>query len=263
MATVIGKVYETKDYDKFSLIVGNRPIRKKGVKWRSLLESIEKYGQLEPALVNERFEVINGQHRLACCMELGIPFKYTFGRGNVSGELIAEANSANKWGVREFIHFYASQTSVNSISYKYYEALREEFKIGDSALITVLTGNEGGSVTADIRSGNLEITEKKYEMVRKCLSDLRELGFFKWFKENSVNARSYWGSVAYAWRHHDVNMKRLIKVLFENEYRVPSTARATELLRCFSEIYNKRLNKANKVFLEQDWEKGKYRKWEV
>ena len=263
MATVIGKVYETKNYDKFSLVVGNRPIKRKGVKWNTLLESIKEHGQLEPALVNERFEVINGQHRLACCMELGIPFKYTFGRGSVSGELIAEANRSNKWGMREYVNFYANQTDESAISYKYFEALREEFKLGDSALTSVLSGSDGTCVRKAIQRGTLEITEKHYTQVRKCLTELQELGFFKWKKENSINARAYWEAVTYAWRHKDVNLKRLIKVMFENEYRIPSTAKPTELLRCLSEIYNKRLAKANKVFLEQDWVKGKYKSWEV
>ena len=36
MAKIIGKVYETTDYDKFTFVVGNRAVKTKGVKWATL-----------------------------------------------------------------------------------------------------------------------------------------------------------------------------------------------------------------------------------
>ena len=263
MAKIIGKVYETTDYDKFSFVIGNRPVKTKGVKWNTLYESIKVHGQLEPALVNERFEVINGQHRLMCCKELGIPFKYTFGKYNASCEIIGEANRSSKWGMREYINFYSNQTDARAINYKYYEALRTEFRLNDSGVATVLNSNDGTTIRDSIQTGKLKISSGVYNTVRKCLCELYELGFDKWIKENRKNARAYWASVTYAWRHPDVDMKRLIKVMWENEYRVPSTTKTTEFLRALCEIYNRRLAKANRVYLDQDWDRGKYRKWEV
>ena len=263
MAKIIGKVYETTDYDKFSFVIGNRPVKTKGVKWNVLYESIKAHGQLEPALVNDRFEIINGQHRLMCCKELGIPFKYTFGKYDASCEIIGEANRASKWGNREYINFYASQTDARAINYKYFEALRTEFCMNDSAVATVLNSNDGITIRESIQTGKLKISSDMYNTVRKCLCELYALGFDRWIKENRKNARAYWASVTYAWRHPDVNMKRLIKVMWENEYKVPSTTKTTELLRALSEIYNKRLGKENKIYMDQDWERGKYRKWDV
>lgn len=261
MATIIGKVYETTNYDKFSFVVGNRDVKTKGAKWKALYESIKEHGQIEPALVNERFEVINGQHRLMCCKELGVPFKYTFGKFNASGEIIGEANRANKWGMREYINFYSNQTDARAINYKYFEALRTEFHLGDSSLIVMLNTNDSATIRDAIQTGKLKISGELYNTVRDCLSDLYALGFDKWLRENRKNARAYWGSVAYAWRHSDVDMKRLIKVMWENEYRVPSTTKTTEMLRALSEIYNRRLAKVNRIYLDQDWDRGKYRKW--
>lgn len=261
MATIIGKVYETRDYDKFTFVIGNRAVKTKGIKWKALLESMEAHGQLEPALVNERFEVINGQHRLMCCKELGIPFKYTFGKHNASGEIIGEANRSNKWGMREYINFYANQTDERAINYKYFEALRKEFHLGDSSLTVILNTHDGNNIRNDIQTGKLKISSKMYNTVRGCLAELYELGFDKWVKENRKNGKVYWAAVTYAWRHPDVDMKRLIKVMWENEYRVPSATKIKELLRALSEIYNRRLAKANRIYMEQDWEKGEYRKW--
>ena len=264
MAKIIGKVYETTDYEKFTFVVGNRAVKTKGVKWTTLLESIKEHGQLEPALVNERFEVINGQHRLICCKELGVPFKYTFGEFNATGEIIGEANRSTKWGLREYINFYSSQTDARAISYKYLEALRSEFHINDTALtVLVHAGTDGTRVRTEIESGKLKLSSELYNAIRECLSELYALGFNNWIKENRGNSKVYWAAVTYAWRHPDVDMKRLIKVMWENEYRVPSTSKVSELLRALSEIYNRRLAKANRIYMDSDWDRGKYRKWEV
>lgn len=264
MATIIGKVYETTDYEKFSFVIGNRAVKTKGMKWSNLLDSIKAHGQLEPALVNEKFEVINGQHRLMCCKELEIPFRYTIGKFNASGELIGEANRSNKWGMREYINFYANQTDARAINYKYLEALRSEFHIGDSALTVLVQGGTDGTKTRqDIEKGKLKISSNLYNTIRECLTDVYALGFDKWLKENRMNARTYWAAVTYAWRNPDVDMKRLIKVMWENEFRVPSTSKTTELLRAMSEIYNRRLAKVNRIYMDQDWDRGKYRKWDA
>ena len=263
MAKIIGKVYETTDYDKFSFVIGNRAVKTKGAKWNALFTSIKEHGQLEPALVNERFEVINGQHRLVCCKELGVPFKYTFGKYNASCEIIGEANRGSKWGVREYVNFYSSQTDARAINYKYFEALRTEFHLGDSSLTVIINANDGTSVRDAIKTGKLKISSAMYDTLRKCLFELYELGFDKWLKDNRRNARAYWAAITYAWRNPEVDMKRLMKVMWENEYRVPSTTKTTELLRALSEIYNRRLAKVNRIYMDQDWERGKYRKWDA
>lgn len=258
---IIGKVYETTDYDKFSFIIGNRAVKSKGMKWETLLSSIKEHGQLEPALINDKYEVINGQHRLMCCKELGIPFKYTFGNFNASGELIGEANRSSKWGMREYINFYSSQTDARAINYKYFEALRKEFHLADSSLTVIIGTSKSTSVRDNIQTGKLKISSSLYNTVRSCLSGVYELGFDEWLKENRMDAKVYWGAVTYAWRHPEADMKRLIKVMWENEYRVPSTNKTTEFLRALSEIYNRRLSKANRIYMDQDWDKGKYRQW--
>lgn len=259
----IGNVYETTNYDKFTFVVGNRPVRTKGAKWDALFKSIREHGQLEPALVNEKFEVLNGQHRLLCCKELGIPFKYTFGEYKASGEIIGEANRSSKWGMREYINFYSNQTDARAINYKYFEALRTEFNLGDAATLAVVSAYEGTTVTTNVYTGKLQVSSSLYNTVRKCLCDLYALGYDKWLKENRKTSRIYWKCIAYAWRHPDVDLKRLIKVMWENEYRVPATTKTTEMLRALSEIYNRRLAKANRVYMDVDWEQGKYKKWEV
>jgi hypothetical protein len=61
---VVHSVYETNDFSIFKRLDGNRVISLEHVRW--LTASIEKNGMLcKPILVNEKMEVIDGQHLLA------------------------------------------------------------------------------------------------------------------------------------------------------------------------------------------------------
>ena len=68
-ATEVRIIYETRDYKAFSFITGNRNINK------SHLEKLRK-SMMEmlipiPIVVNEKLQIIDGQHRYMICKEEG------------------------------------------------------------------------------------------------------------------------------------------------------------------------------------------------
>ena len=63
----------TRDYSRFKKVVGNRDVKS----YKRVLESIKNVGYIpNPIIVNENYEVIDGQHRLQACEELGISIAY-------------------------------------------------------------------------------------------------------------------------------------------------------------------------------------------
>ena len=70
-----GKILSTYEYDKFKKIKGNRKINFKNL--GKIINSMSKKQLVIPILVNEKFEVIDGQHRLQACIELGLPVTIT------------------------------------------------------------------------------------------------------------------------------------------------------------------------------------------
>ena len=73
---VINSIYQTKDYNKFSFHPSNREIKDPHV--RQLVKSMREKGWIPGStiVVNEKGEVIDGQHRLMSAMIVGIPVKY-------------------------------------------------------------------------------------------------------------------------------------------------------------------------------------------
>ena len=70
------KVEETTDYKQFKKVKGNRGYAQRHLK--NLVSSIAQNNLLQysPIIVNDKMEVIDGQHRLAAAQSLGLPIYY-------------------------------------------------------------------------------------------------------------------------------------------------------------------------------------------
>lgn len=74
-------IYSTRKYDKFSYIEGNRKPTHDHV--RQLIGSFSDNNSLvatRPVLVNDKFQVIDGQHRFEACRALDLPIYYIIGQ---------------------------------------------------------------------------------------------------------------------------------------------------------------------------------------
>ena len=78
----INTVYETKDYKTFSFLSNNRNISNHHV--NRIINSMKKKRLISPILVNENFQIIDGQHRFLAQKQLkfSIPFVVQEGYGD-------------------------------------------------------------------------------------------------------------------------------------------------------------------------------------
>lgn len=99
------KIYQTNNYAIFSFITGNREINEAKVK--ALVTEIRKNGLLLPILVNEKMQIIDGQHRFSACKILRAPVTY-FIRNKANIEMAANMNVAgSNWSLHDWINKYA------------------------------------------------------------------------------------------------------------------------------------------------------------
>lgn len=101
------QVMQTENYDMFKLMAGNRKINQSKVK--QLTSEIWRNGLQIPIVVNENYEVADGQHRLQACRELGVPVMYIIRHG-ITIKDAANANTAgSNWTTRDWINYHAEQ----------------------------------------------------------------------------------------------------------------------------------------------------------
>jgi len=99
---IVSTVYRSFDYDKFKIIGENRVLNEANVE--RLKESFNEQQLMSITIVNEKFEVIDGQHRLEAARTLGLPVYYTVCRGYGLPEVQLYNTTSKKWDSRDFLH---------------------------------------------------------------------------------------------------------------------------------------------------------------
>ena len=106
---VVGTIYSSYDYDKFSFKSSNRDILPNKIK--KLKISVEKAGQIMPIRVNRNFVIQEGQHRFLTCKELDFPVEYFIKDENTDDDtIIIEANvNSNNWKSPDYSNLWKTK----------------------------------------------------------------------------------------------------------------------------------------------------------
>lgn len=105
------------DLDKFKVFPGNRPIDKMNL--QKIKSSIERNNLLQecPILINEKYEVLDGQHRLSAAKDLGLPIFYISKIGGGYEDVILMNENRRTWKNEDYLRLFAEGTkNLNYIS---------------------------------------------------------------------------------------------------------------------------------------------------
>jgi hypothetical protein len=154
----VNTVQKTNDYTKFKTKQGNRELNQLHLK--RLMHSVKDLDLLHanPILVNERYEIIDGQHRFNVCQELKKPVYYIVVKGLGLREIqVLNANTKN-WKSEDYIDGYCS---MGMQEYCYLKNLLHTTKLGVTQLLALFTSGQGGGSTMELlRNGNLKLPYK-------------------------------------------------------------------------------------------------------
>jgi hypothetical protein len=155
-----GGIQSTKDYKKFTLVRGNRDIIPGHV--AKLTTSILQKNMLaqNPIIVNEKFEVIDGQHRLEVAKNNDLEVFYIVLPGADFTEIIAFNANNRVWNAMDYINGYASKGMKD---YLWLKEFIDNYAISTSQALTFMFGHEGSAPRAMINRGLLELTDEQKE----------------------------------------------------------------------------------------------------
>ena len=254
-------IYVTEDYDKFKKLPANRDAKTA----QRIIDSIKKVGYvLSPILVNEKFEVIDGQNRLLALKEMKLPVHYMIQPGIGIKECRALNIGQSNWTSRQFLESYAEDGSAD------YQRLRDLLlEFGDRVALEGIiyishpilippAGN--GNAYRVIRDGRWQMTEAGYARARKNVGLLLDLGSYELMRRCEVGARQWWGAMGYAVNHPKVNIRNLIDRLKKDPLSIVGCQRISDQLGYFDEAYNKGRTPEHRVYMKTDLLSGKYLK---
>lgn len=239
-------IQSTTNYNKFTLLQDNREQSRGHIE--ALKRACETRGNLTkitPLVVNERMEVIDGQHRLTALAELGLPVYYSVTPGLRTEDAIAMNILQKPWTMDDYAMSYANSGNIN---YQKYLALKEDY--GFSNTVTLHSVNDlskgNGRLFKAFRLGEFELTDGRLELAKSRLGALSSIA--EWVP--MVGARSFaiaFFDVLAAPGYDQQRMERKLALVGRNilkDYTSPEDYR-----RALEEIYNYQQGEASRVRL--------------
>lgn len=255
------EIRKTSDYELFKGLDGNRYVidrRKDKIK-----KSISEIGYLlNPIIVNEKMEIIDGQGRFKALSELGMPIYYIVQEG-VGLEHCRYLNMYNeKWTVMDFIKSYSKTIP----DYTRLESLVCDYHMfGFGELFCALYNGIGycnGGYGDLIRSGNFKASEEMFQNARRCLDYVN--GFLPYinFKRGNKQNINLSKALMFCFFVDEID-KNILYRQFKNYSNVrnliKNASNQKEALDCVGNVYNYNARKREEINLRNIYKKYKKR----
>ena len=172
-------VLTTTAYDQFTFLKSNRAIDENHV--YKLVKLIKADGhQKEPVIVNEKLEVISGQHRIKACEKLAMRVTYIIVPGLTIKDAREMNNSQKPWSFMDHLRCYGHSSHHNYQAYKQVASLLDEYKCVNNngislsnAVALVLLTKDYVAAYSKFKLGTFVVED--YEFARKQASYLAEI----------------------------------------------------------------------------------------
>lgn len=155
---------QTTDYSLFGTIAGNRPVDPKHV--RLLAEQISQNNMLHlnPIVVDQNMNVIDGQHRLEAARILGIEVYYLQDERITKQDMALLNSNKKNWTMMDYINFHVAENRPGFDTLLAF--INEHPYLPLSAAIKLLN-SQGTRKTNEIRAGiiNVDNVEKAQRVV--------------------------------------------------------------------------------------------------
>lgn len=244
---VIGQIYMTYDYGKFNLMADNRNINLLHVK--RLVQSFYEKHLISPIIVNEHFQVIDGQHRLRASIETGKPVYYFILDGYGNKEITIFNTNQKNWNKLDYLQLYCSEGLTSYLQFKKFMDDFPDFKIqAAERILTGFSGRKSETVEGE-RAASHEFIEGDLIIpdLKRSYSIARKIMDFKPFYKNFHRGTFVSAVMPLLDGSSVYNHKEMLHKLNNTPIRLTDCLNIPSYRLLLEEIYNyKRLN-ANKV----------------
>lgn len=177
-----GKIYVTYNYDLFKNIKVNRVVNRSN--YAKLYKSFKKQQLITLVMVNEKYEIIDGQHRAIICKELGLPI-YFYIVPSYGVKQLSMAQVSSSWVNKDFLHQYAENNQEDYIWFD--EFISENGMSINNAqkIISLITKDTLNKIRYSFENGDFKInTDTRIEM-EKFIVALKDFDFFECYTRGS------------------------------------------------------------------------------
>lgn len=247
---------ETYDYDMFKCLIGNREVVER--RKNKIIASVKSVGQLPiPILVNEKYEVVDGQGRLEAWKELGLPVLFLIQKGIGLKECQAINQNQEKWRSLDYIKSTATFCPIYKHLLEFYDEF-PDFNL--SQYITAIKNGQywNGGYSKQVMNGAFQATDEEFENGRQALMYARR--FFQWISfAKGCRANTYLvKAILFCYYISEVDnevMYRQFDKYAASARLVKNVGCSKDALTCLEDIYNYNARKRKDVHLNTLYKK--------
>jgi hypothetical protein len=172
------QIQSTMNYDLFQFLDGNRKINPNHVFMLKSDPTFAEQFEYHPIIVNEKMQVIDGQHRLEAARSLEIPVYYVVQKG-ASHSTVKNINVNQKaWRAEDYLTFY----SFDNKEFAFVNEMKNLFVINLDFIIATIAAFENTSrstIAAQFKRGAIKIKNKQQlkdylQSLTPLLKDIRK-----------------------------------------------------------------------------------------
>jgi len=247
-------IQQTEDYSSFKSIIGNRTINKAQVaKLYESFGNLPSLVQATPIIVNDKMEIIDGQHRFQAWKKLGVPIAYYQVNGLTLGDVQVMNSSTKNWTPLDYAKSYSA---LGKPDYDIYLKFKSKYKLSHNVLLSYLgkinnldKSDEMGSIRGlnntvqTFRKGLFQVVdEKKSEILCKDLIEVQQ-----YYKRGDSRSFAIAFKIAHASpKYNHAQMMEKMALLGST---IKDSPFAEDYMRQLEKIYNYHMGSANRVRL--------------
>ena len=240
---IVNQVCTTNDYEMFSKMSGNRDVN---IAHKNRLKaSIEEESLCVPIIVNEKFQIIDGQTRYDCWKELKKPVFYTKVNGYGLSQVQRLNSNIRNWSLKDFTDCYCDLGNEQYIKYR---AFKNQYGFDDYSSIALLQGNHNGSGAnfRYFRTGKFKI--KNYKVASDNAEKIIKVG--KYY--DGYKRRGFVFALLHLFRHNEFSLNQLLNKLKYQSRKLVDCTTKEQYIALLQEINNfKQSKKNNLLYIDQ------------
>lgn len=252
------KIYATMDYDLFKKLQGNRTVEQKRIV--KIIHSLETIGWMPAVvIVNEKFEIIDGQGRLESLKALNLPVEFVICEGSTIEECTVMNINSTNWTLTDYVYRFAEDdNSANSSSYKKLVKLMELYPRFSTGLLgCALKGVAFDGRT--IKENKVYITDEMYEKAIPQLDYVSDiLDSIKIVIPNHGGIKTFLlTAIIFCYNLPEIDLQRL-KTSIVNSVNLPDAVwmDVFTAVQFIQKYYNKGLTAAKKIYMDTEYQKA-------
>lgn len=244
-------IMSTHNYGKFIIRNWNRSIKKSNLK--RIDKSVQKDGWLKhPIMVNEKMEIIDGQHRYIYAKEHNLPVYYIIVPGLDDTDCVTMNNARISWTLTDYVKYYAEKGSQD---YILLQGLLDKYAfMSPSGIADIVQGSvRSGGVNTKLKSGNFTLSYSDYQRA------VKKLDFLSSCSAAILNApgrpSALFAAVAFTYDCPGIDRKKLQKQIQNNMSIITPPANNEMAFKELEYLYNYRMPKDKYVYIYNEYRK--------